>query len=276
MADVAIDKIIGGVFERETQNRQALSMLLTQQREKGGHFLALGLHMGRTPSYLATVPLSWVAQNVRFAGDLPVFKAKGNGEPGPVTVDDIQKHQPDWRRQLPMATYLATSPNCKFPPLLVAGYQGWVYNDKSGAWGDDKRALKNSVNAVPLEPKGVYYDLDAKDTNYYALDGQHRLMAILGLKELLDKGRLFSLSREGKPGEKYVTLEQIVRNVCETTNEKEEAVHERLQSVMNENHIGVEIIPAVADGESYAEARLRLHGVFADVNENAKPPKANS
>lgn len=277
MTNNKMDETIKEVMERERRNSQALSMLLTQQREKDGHLLALGLRMGKTPSYLATVSLGWVAQHIHFAGDLPIFKKKGDKVPKAVTVDaetveDIQQRRPDWRRQLPMAAYLAMRPNRKFPPLLVVGYQSWVYNPKADAWGDDKRALKDSVNAIPLEPKSVYYDLDAKDTNYYALDGQHRLMAILGLKDLLSKGRLVALNREGEPQKKSHTQDEVVGEICQKTGEDEAVVHERLQRIMHEDHIGIEIIPAVVNGESYTEARSRLRGVFVDVNENAKKP----
>ena len=271
------DEAINDVLQREERSAQALAMLLTQQREKDGHLLALGLRMGKTPSYLATVPLSWVAQHVHFAGDLPIFQSKVNegSKAVPVdagTIDDIQQRQPDWRRQLPMAAYLATSQNPKFPPLLAVGYQGWVYNDKDEAWGDDKRALKDSINATPLEPKGVYYDLDVKGTNYYALDGQHRLMAILGLRDLLGNGRLNALSQEGKPKNKAITRDEVIRAICKKTRESEGVVHERLQRVMTENYVGIEIIPAVVNEETYGEARSRLRSMFVDVNENAKKP----
>lgn len=271
------DEAINDVLQREERNAQALAMLLTQQREKDGHLLALRLRMGRTPSYLATVPLSWVAQHVHFAGDLPIFQSKVNegSKAVPIdagTIDDIQQRQPDWRRQLPMAAYLATRQNRKFPPLLVVGYQGWVYNDKDEAWGDDNRALQDSINATPLEPKGVYYDLDVKDTNYYALDGQHRLMAILGLRDLLGNGRLTALNREGEPKKKSITREEVIGEISKKTHEPEGVIHERLQRVMNEDHIGIEIIPAVVIEETYGEARSRLRSTFVDVNENAKKP----
>ena len=41
-------------------------------------------------------------------------------------------------------------------------------------------------------------DLDDSDTLFYALDGQHRLMAILGLNELITTGRLHALDENRK------------------------------------------------------------------------------
>lgn len=273
-----MDKTIDDVMLREERNRQALSLLLEQQREKDGHLLALRLRMGQNPSYLATVSLGWVSQHVHFAGDLPIFKGKVDETSKEVlveagTIDDIQQRRPDWRRQLPMSVYLATRPNRKFPPLLVVGYQGWVYADEAENWGEDGRAMSDSVTATALEPKGVYYDLDVKDTKYYALDGQHRLMAIMGLKEFLDKGRLIALTQDGNPKKSpVITREDVIGEVCQKTGEDEGTVHERLQRVMDEDHIGIEIIPAVVCNEKYSEALLRLRGVFVDVNENAKKP----
>lgn len=280
--DHDLNKAVDNVLAQTARNSQALAMLLEEQRERDGHLLALRLRMGRAPSYLVAASLGWVAQHVHFAGDLPIFREKGKtneASKGVVidagTIDDIQQRRPDWRRQLQMTVYLATRPNRKFPPLLVVGYQGWVYEDPvtSESWGADERAMNDSVTATALEPKGVYYDLDVKDTNYYALDGQHRLMAILGLKELLDKGRLIALNQDGTPKKSpVIDREGIIEDVCRKTGEDEGVVHERLQRVMGEEHIGIEIIPAVVQGEKYAEARLRLRSVFVDVNENAKKP----
>ena len=276
------EQAIADVLEREDRNRHALSFLLEQQREKDGHLLALRLNMGQMPSYLATVSLGWVAQHVHFAGDLPIFREKGKVHETSKavvidagTIDDIQQRRPDWRRQLPMAVYLASRLNRKFPPLLVVGYKGWVYEDPgtSDAWGEDERAMRDSITATPLEPKGIYHDLDVKDTSYYALDGQHRLMAIMGLKELLDKGRLFALDQNGNPRKSHViTRDQVIESVCAKTREDEGVIHERLQRIMDDDYIGIEIIPAVVQNETYEHARLRLRSVFVDVNENAKKP----
>ena len=269
------EQIINEVMQREAQNRQALSLLLEQQREKDGHLLALRTRMGKTSSHVTTVTLKWVAENVHFTHDLPIFKGKIDKITKKILVDektigDILQRPPDWTRQLPMALYLATRKNHKFPPLLVVGYQDWVYNDNAEQWGLDKRAMQDSLTVTSLEPKGIYSDLDVNDTKYYALDGQHRLMAIIGLRDLLQKGKLFSLDANGKPNPKrFITREAVIEEIQRERLEDEGTIHNRLEGLMDES-IGLEIIPAVTHGETYKEALFRLRGTFVDVNENAK------
>ena len=274
------DDIIAGVIRQEERDRQALAILLDRQREKEGHVLALRAHMGITPSYITAVPLDWVAGKVRFAGDLPVFKGKVEKKSKKVPVDentlgDIRQRNPDWRRQLQMTAYLAVQRNHKFPPLLVVGWQSWVHEPSAEQWVSGGRAGVDSVPAVALDHKNAYIDLNYADTNYYALDGQHRLMAILGLQDLLVKGRLPALSEDGDPKSKGgISLEGVIEEITHRYpgEEDESTIHQRLQDAMHES-IGIEIIPAVARGETYRDSLFRLRRVFVDVNENAKPLK---
>lgn len=269
------DHVVDDVMQMEERNRQALSLLLERQRDKAGHLFALSTRMGEISSYVATATLGWIAQNVHFAGDLPLFKGKVDKKTKKIPLDEntishVQQRQPDWRRQLPMALYLLIRRNHKFPPLLVVGYQDWVYHFNAEQWGLDKRAMQNSLTVMSLEPKAIYFDLDIKNTKYYALDGQHRLMAILGLHELLTKGKLFSLDVDGKPKPKrFITRDTVVNQIQKETGEDETAIHNRLERLMAER-IGIEIIPAVAYGETYKEALFRLRSTFVDVNEKAK------
>ena len=268
------DQVIDDVIQMEERNRQALSLLLALQREKDGHLLALSTRMGEIPSFVTSVTLAWVAQNIYFAGDLPIFKGKVDKTTKKSFMDeniydDIQQRQLDWRRQLPMALYLATRRNHKFLPLLVVGCQDWVYDNNAEQWGLE-RAMQNSHTAISLEPKANYFDLDTKNTKYYALDGQHRLMAILGLHELLTKGKLFSLDANGKPEPKrFITRETIYAQAQKENGENEHTVHNRLEGLMSES-IGIEIIPAIVNGETYEEAIFRLRDTFLDVNENTR------
>ena len=271
----SVDEVISDVMARENRNRQALSMLLEQQRDMTGHHLALHAHMGETSSYITAVTLNWVNEHVSFAGDLPIFKSKVDEKSKKVPVDEntigeIQQRQPDWRRQLPMAFYLATRKKHKFPPLLVVGYQGWVYNEDAEEWGMDKRAMRDSLTVKSLEPNGLYCDLDDKNTNFYALDGQHRLMAIQGLKILLSTGHLSALDVDGRPRRTSgITRDEVIQHIQAETKENEGDIHARLEKLMFER-IGIEIIPSVNDGENYEEALFRMRGIFVDVNENAK------
>ena len=263
------DQVVNDVMQMEERNRQALSLLLELQREKDGHLLALRTRMGEIPSFVASVTLSWVAQNVHLTNDLPIFKRKTDAIKKSFTdknlFDDIKLRQPDWRRQLPMVLYLATRRHHKFPPILVIGCQDWVYDNNAEQWGLDKRAMQNSHTAMSLESRANYFDLDTRNTKYYAVDGQHRLTAILGLHELLTKGKLFALDAEGKPEPKrFITRETIYAQAQNENGEDEHTVHNRLEGLMSES-IGIEIIPAVVTGETYEEAIFRLRNTFLDV-----------
>ena len=269
----SVEDFITDTIEREQRNRQALSILLEQQREREGHLLALHSRMGEISAYVTTVDLAWAAQNIRFAADLPLFKDNVdrlavNG-PGAMT-EDVRHRRPDWRRQMSLTLYLATTKHRKFAPLLVVGYQRWVNDKNAEQWGADDRAMRNSLNVTPLEPKGRYCDLDAAGTSFYVLDGQHRLMAIHGLRDLVIKGQLHAMDADGNP-KKYqgATREEVARRIQRDCGENESTAHARVEMLMSEQ-IGIEIIPAVSVGESYKDAFFRLRRTFADFGTNAE------
>ena len=204
--------------------------------------------MGQIPSYIASVPLAWIAKHIKFAGDMPNLIGKVNPVSKEIMVDNfsidhIQQRRPDWRRQLPMTVYLTVQEKHKFPPLLVSG----------------------EIPAILLE--NDLYKLSVDDnTVLYALDGQHRLMAIQGVHELLTNKRLFPRDQDGnekKTGE--VNFQHIACAIEKQSGYKpdDSAVADRLQEIMYER-IGIEIIPTTDAKE--------LRSIFVDVNENAKKP----
>ena len=135
--------------------------------------------------------------------------------------------------------------------------------------------MNDSLTLRGLEPTGTYWDLDDSETKFYAFDGQHRLMAILGLRELIQTGQLHAFDQERNPKKGGgLFREEIVEHVHSGTGESHADIHERLQHLMDER-IGIEIVPAVRVGESYAEALLRLRQMFVDVNENASQMPTN-
>ena len=276
MADQEIEDLdaITNVVEIQSKQRKALDVLLENQRNRARHHLVLQVQMGGVKSYVASVSLDWVANNIGFTADLPIFKEAEEGskriEIDRETIENIQQRKPDWSRQLQMTSYLATQRYHKFPPLLIVGYQSWVYDERHARWGIDGRAEIDSVTKSSLNAGGTYWDLDDSNTRFYALDGQHRLMAILGLKELLQSGHLHALDKQRKTKNVGgLSREQMVQYITERTDESAVDVHERLEHLMEEN-IGVEIVPAVCAGETYKEALRRLRQIFVDVNEHAK------
>lgn len=263
-------QIVDSILQREEQDKQALRLLLEQQREKAGHLLTLQVPMGEIISFVTSVDLGWVAGRVRFAANLPMFKEKSVAGLKRVKVDenaiaDIWQRRPDWSRQLEMTAYLAIRKHHKFPPLLLVGYQDWIYDEKAEEWGVDNRAMQDSLTVIPMESKGFYCDLDFTGTKFYALDGQHRLMAIIGLRDLLTKGVLYKSKTGGEPTSSSITRAEIIELIHKETNEDKGAIHNRLEGLMNER-IGIEIMPAVSYGETYEEALLRLRQTFVDVN----------
>lgn len=278
-----IKAILEEEAQRKERRRRAFKELLDEQREKGNHVFALKAKMGATDSYVTTASLAWIENHVKFAADLPIFKGKSDQKTKRVEVNEhtlelLQQRKPDWRRQLPMTEYL-TRDNHKFPPLLVVGYQQWAYEDpkESDNWDSDGKAIRPSVPVMPLDSHEYFLDIDNKETIYYALDGQHRLMAILGLKELLQTSHLRDKKEDGKETKMTVGLDKIIELIIRRRknlgddNDDEAAVHNMLQGRMDEE-MGIEIIPAVQKGETIKDAVSRLRQIFVDVNENARPP----
>ena len=269
-----LDEAVDDILERDQKRRQTLRLLLDWQRDKENHQIALPAEMGTSRSYLMSVSLGWVASNVYFARDLPIFNEYRRKDSDTISINDttityLQQREPDYRRQLPMTIYLATRKHHKFPPLLLVAYQDWVYNKNSNKWGPDERALEPSLKIESLDTKSCLVDLDTANTHYFALDGQHRLMAIRGLKELLLERHLDAKKKDGTSiAGKSKTREEIAKHYEENYENPELEIN-RLQGMMNEV-IGVEIIPAVQTNETYKEAVSRLRNVFVDVNENAK------
>ena len=262
---------VTGIHQKE---QRVLSRLLGDLRFQANRHLALQVRMGDVSSYLMSVTLRWVAEKVGFAADLPIFRESSEGskriQVDPETVEKIQQRQPDWRRQLDMAVYLILRKHHKFPPLLLVGYQGWVYEERSDKWGTDARAMDDSLTLRGLEPTGTYWSLDDAETRFYALDGQHRLMAILGLRDIIKMGQLYALDENRNPKRGGgLSREEIVDYICSNTGESPVDIHEQLQHLMEER-IGVEVIPAVRREENLGEALQRLRQMFVDVNENAK------
>ena len=258
------------VLEKERNYKEVLQLLLDWQRDREDHKIALPANMGSSKSYLVSVSLGWIAANVYFSRDLPIFKEHKRADTDAIDINAttavyLQQREPDYSRQLPMALYLATREHHKFPPLLLVAYQDWVYDPGHDKWGPDGGAMTGSLNVESLDTKSCVVDLDVATTSYFALDGQHRLMAIKGLKELLDNGRLSPKRKDGSS----VSGKDVTREEVEGYYEERGLELYRLQNAMDEV-MGVEIIPAVQDRETFEQAVSRLRNVFVDVNETAK------
>ena len=274
-----INQSVTEVLAQQRRKSNALAILLHEQREKKNHLFAISSSArgtssrSGTSSYVTAMSLAWIAENVRFARDLPLFKNEFDSESGKIIagkngISAIHHRQLDWQRQLPMALYLACQRNHKFPTILVMSDQRWIYDLENSCWSADGHALRDSLSATPLEREGLYCDLDLDQTHFYALDGQHRLMAIIGLRAFLTEGILPFKNVDGgirhkPPITREMLLDEVKRRISPTPQE----LDYYLQDLMLER-MGIEIIPAVLAGETYDEARLRLCRIFVDVNEN--------
>ena len=263
------------IGEIERVKEEIIRDIFDELRNKDERFLAVSAKMGGGRSYISSVSLGWFA-DVRFASDLEIFRKYRNDEGKSVainreTLDFISQRKPDWSRQEAITNYMATKPHHKFPPVLLVAYQNWIFDEKSehGKWGRDRRAIEDSVTVKPLDSKGWIVDFDHSETDFYALDGQHRLMAVKGLRDLLD-GNLRNKKKDGAVGSRLINIEKVLRDALKNEPGGDlESIRSRLFSIMDEK-IGVEIIPAVRAGETLEEAFKRLRQIFVDVNKNAK------
>ncbi|MCY4152298.1 MAG: hypothetical protein OXE94_08715 [Aestuariivita sp.] len=249
---------------------ETFARLLDDIQKKAGCHLVFQVNMGETQSYLTSVKLGWVAEKVRLFNDLPIFKKDEEDDSGvefsSIDLEIRQQRMPDWTRQRDMAAYLASRRHHKFPALLLVGWQGWVHNERDEKWGEDKQAMSESLNLRGLDTTGMCWELDDSNTYFYALDGQHRLMAILGLRDLIRDGHLPARDKFGK----YRSAGGLSReDIIQQTGEDKVDAHQRLQRLVDER-IGIEIIPAIRMGESEEEGRRRLWQMFVDVNKHSK------
>ncbi|HIK33327.1 MAG TPA: DGQHR domain-containing protein [Oscillatoriales cyanobacterium M4454_W2019_049] len=219
--------------------------------------------MGTTEAYLGAVTLEWLARRVGFASQLPLFQPHldrhtQNVERGTHTADTIVQRPLDWSRQAPLAQYLATRPTHKFPPLLVVLSPEWVDDSLADEWHLMGNAQQSAADFQPLDGQNSAGWLALPpEVSVYALDGQHRLMGVRGLLELIQTGQLQPYNKHKKPTGKPITLEDLATNFS--------IDRQTLQNLSQET-IGIEFIPAVVRGETREEARRRVRSIFVHVN----------
>jgi len=200
---------------------------------------------------------------VQFSKDLPVWGRADSGDGdfafGAQATEKTHMRAPNWREQLPLVRYIASRHQRKFPPILLAAWQGWVNDPQAEEWVGG-RAARNSILGTPLDSEGAYVELDCRRTNFYALNGQDTLMAILGLWDLLRTGGLDAKDKHGAPMEgDGITVHALAEGDGGSGAEDQILIKARMQSLLDES-TGIEIIPAVLKDETYEDALSRLHG----------------
>ena len=264
-----IADIANEYLEPEFRDRKLLTLLLENYLQKQDRILVQKTEMGETQAYVGSVTLEWFALRVHFASCLPLLQQKYNPKTDNVeidadSIDEIQQRPLDWSRQVPLAHYLVARKNHKFPPVLVVINQPWVDNPKAAEWDSEGRATKSTNDFIPLDPDGKVglLNVSDEDVTVYALDGQHRLMGVQGLMELLKTGKLQRYKKDKTPEDSFITVNDLV--------EQYQVDLAYLQNLPKEK-IGIEFIAAVAAGETRIEARRRVRSIFVHVNLMAAP-----
>ncbi|MBP5971620.1 DGQHR domain-containing protein [Brasilonema sp. CT11] len=256
-------------LERENKDKQVLTLLLEKFLGKKDQILVQKTQMGGTEAYVGSVTLEWFAGRVHFASSLPLLQKKYNPETDNIeidadSIDEIQQRPLDWSRQAPLVQYLAARKNHKFPPVLVVINQMWVDNPKATEWDRQERAKKSTTNFTPLDKDGKVglLNISEDDVTIYALDGQHRLMGVQGLMELLKTSKLQRYKKDKTADDTFITVSNLI--------EQYQVDPAYLQSLAKEK-IGIEFICAVAAGETRIQARRRVRSIFVHVNLMAAP-----
>ncbi len=255
-------------LEQEIRDRQTLSLLLDKFEGKD-RIVVQRTEMGGTQAYVGSISLEWFALRVRFASCLPLLEQKYNPETDNIeidadTIEEIKQRPLDWSRQLPLAHYLVARKNHKFPPVLVVINQPWVDNPKAAEWDGEGRAIKSTTDFTPLDKDGKVglLNISEEDATIYALDGQHRLMGVQGLMELLKTGKLQRYKKDKTPDDTFITEADLIS--------QSQVNPTYLQSLPQEK-IGIEFICAVAAGETRLQAKRRVRSIFVHVNLMAAP-----
>jgi DGQHR domain-containing protein len=216
-------------------------------------------NMGGSESYIGAVTLQWLADRVKYASEMSLLSEQYQAEDQNISIDSktievIQQRPLDWSRQAALVQYLAARATHKFPPVLVTIDRAWVDNTYADEWGRGGKANESAAMFSAIDGNNSVGLLDVGESvRIYALDGQHRLMGVQGLMELLRTGELSRYSKDRSPVGNKITATELG------------ASDEYLESLPQET-IGIEFISAVVKGETQLEARRRIRSIFVHVN----------
>ena len=276
MSDLDPVELIAQQEERRRAVAQIFQTELTAHVDDPNLLLAHTARMGRTESYLCTATLKWVAERVQFAHELPVFNQQLSEDgkrivPDAENVKKLRQRPIDYSRQHPMAHYLIGRSNHKFAPLLLVLHDEWIDDPQSDNWAAGK-AVKSAAQFSALDRDGVFgrLQLDHQRQRLYALDGQHRLLAIKGAIDIVNGLPLQERDAKGAVKDSLLTRDDYAARDPDVYTPQ---YFQRLA----EERVGIEIISAVNQGETYTEASRRVRTLFHHVNKMAQPvPKGAS
>jgi hypothetical protein len=273
---VQVDALLDERSEMNEQRREILATLLGKAIARNGHFAAFASAMGKTvagdgstatpvPSFTVLHSLEWISRHIRLGSEMPFMENKIDHETGRLIVDysnadEIKQRAPDWTRQAALAAYLA-QPQRKFGPIMAVISPAWVEDPSHENWDENRRAKQGAAEFLPLEPGGTVGLVKLDGVRVYALDGQHRVLGMRGLRDLRDQGFIQLRTKDGTARDANFTRDQFIESFGLTIEE--------LQAVFNDS-MPVEYIPAVVTGETHSEATRRIRRTFIALNSYAK------
>jgi len=259
-----------------SRQKRALASALDSEIRRKGKVFAQKVNMGKfqsqtgikklIPSYVTVQTLNYVADKIKMGSDMPFMENKMDPKTNKLIIDkdniqSIMQRAPDWSRQIALTAYLLSNKNHKFTTILAVIEPQWINDSKHNNWGDDKRAIKNAIDYEGLDSAGSIGLLNLEDATIYALDGQHRIMGIKGIKKL-QENKFSILNKRGKQKGDFIPREEFLK-------EMGGADTSFLTEILNET-ISIEFVPAVVAGETREEARRRLRSYFVSINTYAK------
>ncbi|MGB5596462.1 MAG: hypothetical protein WBM62_20840, partial [Crocosphaera sp.] len=92
--------ITSKILHQETEEKQALALLLERYLSRQEQLFVQKTQMGNTQGYLGSVSLEWLASRVHFALQLPLFRRKYDPETNNIirdseTVEELQQRPLD-------------------------------------------------------------------------------------------------------------------------------------------------------------------------------------
>ena len=266
--DNETDSLFEDIGRRSGKARRALAKLLDSASGKEGAVFALRSEMGfaladtknqaAVSSFTVVRDLNWIGKNVGMMGSGMPFLLQQAGE----SISESVKHRaPDYTRQRAISAYLARDKRRKFGPLLAVIAPAWINDPQHANWGFDGRAIKSAYTFDELDSRGQVGLLDLNGVQLYALDGQHRVMGIQGLRELQELGSLQKRERDGERVKEPPSGEDPM--------ERFEIDKKELGKLLEES-ISIELIPAILEGETAREGAQRLRSVFNTINATSR------
>ena len=284
MSDNDLTKDMDDIEKGWQKERDTLKILLAKRKnENPNDIFVTKITSTGFSSYIGSLTFKKFATIGKFAHLLPWFQEHVTTDPDtnkPMSVKrsiktlDIVAQRPiDYSRQFPMVDYLLSSRNhgySKYPPITaVVLSQHSMKPDDPEFYDSDGKAIKSSTNFTALDDSGDIGILSLSEDNFiYALDGQHRLLSFVGIKELLE-----SIDKElpKKKTDGTVIKSKEGRNVLRLEDFDFENVAD-VEEIFAQK-VGVEFIPGVIKGETLQEANDRCRKFFVDYNDESKPLK---